>query len=518
MKRRLQNIAMAVAAILLLSSCGGSASAPPIDLPAPITGRIDVSDSDSDGYVTIMGEAGSVDGSSTVMAVNETVAGTQSKLLEALVRSAHAQASLPALCSEAGRACTVAAEDGSFTIRIAATEDDPLVIGLVDPTSGSFISGLLRRGVNSKANCAGLGLAGRMIDIGLIPAEGTPILLFEGSDEMTNRLVVGTDDPKTVYLPGCYAQDLAVRTDEGVTAVAVVSSNDRILWRGLYAGSLLFSKMKHIVLANAPRRISYGRNPLVALIVYVDFENATFDRISLVDGSLIPPVGPPLPDSLEPATLVCHRLDAIAMNNGDPLVLALVDHGEGTASSLLFIDMPRMIIKGLWTSDTWGNVDRSLRDCTIHANAAGALFIACAGRNAQDGEFVEVTALMTIGGGANDVPLTLTAALADVTSILRGNSVIFRNLSSAPLRATASGVIAAGAAGVNADFGTPLASTNDSLFLFDPLTSALASTVPISADGGIIAIALDEASKSFFAADANSSSAVSLGSQLTWTN
>ena len=120
MKSRTPTLKSAVLALLLFAVAGcGSASAPPVDLPAPITGRIDVSSPDADGNVTITGSAGAVEGASLFMAVNESVSASL-QLLDALVPSAYA-GSFPAVCYEAGHACAVAESDGSFVIILQAS-------------------------------------------------------------------------------------------------------------------------------------------------------------------------------------------------------------------------------------------------------------------------------------------------------------------------------------------------------------------------------------------------------------
>lgn len=508
MRSSLAHLGVVIAVLLLFASCGGSASAPPVDLPAPITGRIDISEPDADGNLSIAGEAGAVDGDAMVMAVNETVAGTQSRLWDLLVPSAFAQSAFPPVCSEAGHQCTIASADGAFVIAIAATDDDPIVIGVISPIDGRFISGLLRRGANSRGNCASLGLSGKAVDVGIIPNEGTPLLLFEGSEDATNRIVIGEKNQKTVYLPGCYAKDLAIKSLEGTTAVAVVSADDRILWRGFYTNGL-FSKMRHFVLNDAPASVAFGRSPLVAILASQSFANASFSRVSLVDGSIIPPAGPSIPAQLDPATLACQRLDAIEMDSGDPLGIAIVNRGMGTPASLLFLDIPRMRIVGLWTAATWSGVVRVLHDCTIHATGAGVLYITCSGRNAPDGEFVELDVLGVGAAGAIS-PLTTSALLENLSSIQLFDSTVFGSLPFASQSVTASAAVSNGAVLASSSAGD--------LILFNPRGGTVSDVLPIAPGDDIVAIALDEASRSFFAADATTGGVVSLGAQLNWTN
>ena len=114
-------ILMNAVLIFFWLGCSGtvsSISAPPVDMPAPITGRVDVSSPDASGMVTVKGTAGAVPAGSLVMAVNEGVSSAKMlRIMNFFVSDAYAQdASFPAICNETGHACALADVDGSFVI------------------------------------------------------------------------------------------------------------------------------------------------------------------------------------------------------------------------------------------------------------------------------------------------------------------------------------------------------------------------------------------------------------------
>lgn len=138
--------------IIVFVSCVAcnKASAPPVDLPAPVTGRVDVgptdvSSPDEDGNVQIAGGADSAPAGAVVMAVNETVAGSAASWFFHLpISSAHASGPFPAVCYDVGHACTRANSDGSFSLSIAGGEEDSIAIGIIDEDDGEFISPVSR--------------------------------------------------------------------------------------------------------------------------------------------------------------------------------------------------------------------------------------------------------------------------------------------------------------------------------------------------------------------------------------
>ena len=256
MKSRTPTLKSAVLALLLLAVAGcGSASAPPVDLPAPITGRIDVSSPDADGNVTITGSEGAVDGGSLVMAVNESVSASL-QILDALVPSAYA-GSFPAVCYEAGHACAVAESDGSFVIILQAAEGDAIAFYTIDAVTGDILSEATERlevpTTSSEtpssepaagADCAGKGLTGAAVGLAVVPDDGTPIVLKQGSDTTTNQLVIGDAGATTVAIDGCYAHSIALTRDSSTspTTIAVTSRDDRVLWIGTYGSGTVSGK------------------------------------------------------------------------------------------------------------------------------------------------------------------------------------------------------------------------------------------------------------------------------------
>ena len=126
-------ILMATAAGCGGTTAVGAATAPPVDLPAPVVGRIDVGTPDATGKSTITGTPGAVEADTIVMAINENleVASALWKVTDALFPAAYAQ-SLPSVCSETGHACTTSASDGSFELQIDASIGDSIIIVLLD--------------------------------------------------------------------------------------------------------------------------------------------------------------------------------------------------------------------------------------------------------------------------------------------------------------------------------------------------------------------------------------------------
>lgn len=288
--RQIALLLVALMAGLVIVRCGSSASAPPVNLPAPITGRITVSSPDADGNVSITGDAGAVDGGATVMAVNETVAGVVSwKVIEFLVSKAFATSDqLPSACSETGHACAVASTDGSFTISIRASASDSIAIGVIDSLTGEFISDLLRQSVPSSGSvtgaCEGKGLSGAVVDIALVPSVGTPILLKQGSDTTTNRLLIGASSPTTSDIEGCYAHSLAITTNAGGNVIlAVTSKDDKILWTGELVGTNIEGGTS-FTLGYEPMHIAFAGDATSAIVALKTDSSVVIAKASLSDG------------------------------------------------------------------------------------------------------------------------------------------------------------------------------------------------------------------------------------------
>ena len=107
-KRHCKSVITAFLMALILWGCGsGSVSAPPVSLPAPVTGRITVSSPDESGEVTVVGEEGSVSNSAYVMAINEEQDVTAFHFIFPIsFQSVQAQtSSFHSICERTGRAC-----------------------------------------------------------------------------------------------------------------------------------------------------------------------------------------------------------------------------------------------------------------------------------------------------------------------------------------------------------------------------------------------------------------------------
>ena len=229
-------ILTALLAVIVVTSCGSS-SAPPVDLPAPITGRVTISNPDADGNVSITSIAGAVDADAMVMTVNEEVAGTVSaKILNMLVKSAYAQTSFPSICDDDGYSCAVADADGVFEMTLAASFGDSIVIGVIDETAGEFISEVIRRVVGEVVEtvvCADYDVSGAVVDVAVDPVSGGPIILKQGSDTATNQLVMGDSSPVTIPISGCFAHSIIVKEGtNGKPFIIVSSKDDQIIWSG----------------------------------------------------------------------------------------------------------------------------------------------------------------------------------------------------------------------------------------------------------------------------------------------
>lgn len=133
--------------------CSSGASAPPVSLPAPVSGRLTVTSPDEDGVALVIGDEGAVPADSLVHVVNESR--TSASLIDFSVviavldpfPAAEAQASFPATCSRSFHACEVADADGSFEIEINASEGDSILVGLLDQATGFTISERVRHPV-----------------------------------------------------------------------------------------------------------------------------------------------------------------------------------------------------------------------------------------------------------------------------------------------------------------------------------------------------------------------------------
>ncbi len=335
------------------SGCGGTGagvSAPPVDLPAPVTGRVDVSAPDADGNVHITGAAGAVPGGSMIMAVNESVAGAVAwKILDRLIPSAYAQeVNLPSVCGLPGHACTVAADDGSFEILLPAVLDDAIAIGIIDPETGEFLSDLLRLivalisspgGPNATAHCAGLNLSGAAADLAIAPTTGELVVLKQGSETATNTLVIGISGATTIPIDGCFAHSLALVEGPTGNQVAVTSKDDKILWTGTLANGQV-TGAQSFTLDAEPMHIVFA-DTMDPLIATTSQGSLTLARYSLATGLPIVSIKPMMTNGVEiPGLIRSVRIDLKNMTNstGGMLGLLVSDTGTSTSAVVTFFD------------------------------------------------------------------------------------------------------------------------------------------------------------------------------------
>ncbi len=217
---------------LLLQLAGGGpwgcstatrgAEAPPVSLPAPITGRITVTSPDEDGTALVVGDEGAVTGGSLVHVTNTTEGGSALLLFSDLFPSAMAQASLPAICSRTFHACGTAEEDGSFEIEITAAEDDAIEVELLDASTGTTISEKSSHQVPHNIRF----FVRAVQDVGLLPQDQKLYAVMASNVEDPNGLisVVNTDTGlrNTVSFDG--AAPFRIVTHEGTATAAVLDA------------------------------------------------------------------------------------------------------------------------------------------------------------------------------------------------------------------------------------------------------------------------------------------------------
>lgn len=269
-----------------IASCGG-ASAPPVDLPAPVTGQIDISGPNADGKSTITGTAGAVTGGAIVLAINERIEAAASespllKMLDAVVPTAYAGTTLPAVCDEPGHWCVIAEADGSFTMEIDAVVDDTIILVLIDE-SGVEISDRSSIVVPAGSGIAacGSGYEGNLV--ALTNLGGVVYALHEGSTDSANKIFIGSQE---FEVPGCYAQDIAVfETSDGSILIAVVSSSDNKLWIGQWDGSNITLGLTY-TLDIVPYKVAFGGDS-TEVIVGGTGGSVHLELISVADGSTI---------------------------------------------------------------------------------------------------------------------------------------------------------------------------------------------------------------------------------------
>lgn len=399
-------IAGAFIIMMLLSVGCGSATAPPVDLPAPITGRIDVSSPDGDGNVTVTGDEEAVTGGQIVMVVNENEAGAVSwMILNLIVPSAYAQ-TFPSICDDAGHACTESADDGSFQVIIPAAVGDVLVIGLID-SEGNRISDTISLTVPESgtpepdANCEGMAVSGAIVDIKIAPTSGIPVMLKQGSDTTTNQLIIGETSPTTVSITGCYAHSLAFYGSTVGDSIAVTSKDDKVLWAGRFVdGEVLDSRS--FTLDYEPMHIVYvnlSSQPTVA--IRKTSNTVRLARISTSEGTIQSEMQIILSSSgIEEVSGVTRStvLDVIPMNlpTGEYLGMAVVDDGSNTNSYLVLFQAEGT---GPTRKGAWSRLEISLFNAgnPLASIVDGILYK----KNVGTDEYVLEIAIIDTEGGNN---------------------------------------------------------------------------------------------------------------------
>ena len=408
MKTTLKSALIMAAIALLIGGCGGSASAPPVDLPAPITGYIDVSAPDGNGDVTISGGEGSVTGDSIVLVVNESESASIFRpVIDALVRSALAEDGFPEICSMVGHACTMSNSNGEFVLVIKADYGDLLTIGIIN-SLGEWISELSQMSVPSEpeANCAGLGLSGKVVDVVLVPNDGTPILLKQGSDTTTNTLVIGKTAPFTeVKIDGCYAHSIAAYPSSSDSAmIAVTSRDDRVIWRGTYQGGAI-SSPKSFEFTDFPMHIAFADSQYQPVVAFLKGTSLVLARVSLLGGGI----------AKESAALSENptRSLRVAMQEVDGwLGLVLADKGDGTDFVLAFFDAVSLVIGAKTFTKTQLGVP-TIYDAGFWVSALDNVNLAFVGNYDSNGRAMK--AGMTDSSGLSSI--TTSSKPSDVSNV-----------------------------------------------------------------------------------------------------
>jgi hypothetical protein len=344
---------------VVLAGCA-SGSAPLVDLPAPISGHINISNPDSDGNVLVAGSAGAVDGGSMVMVVNETTAGISAvMILDLLVKPAYAQSSaFPSICNTTGRACGVAGADGSFTVTLPAAIGDSLAIGVID-SSGRWISEILRRDVSTTETetCADEGVSGAVVDIKTLFTETSGVvyaMLKQGSDETPNQLVIGssTTEGEVFDIEGCHAHSLDVQlvSPGEVAKLVVTSQDDKIVWFGTFDGSDIVDG-KYFTLETEPMSVNYASSENGPVVALKGTTSVTLAEISETDGSIVQSMDVTNGNSsiVEGLTRSSH-LSLMEMADGQFFGMLITDKGDTANSYLTFF-----LLDGLHEYDTMGN-------------------------------------------------------------------------------------------------------------------------------------------------------------------
>lgn len=315
--KKLQHMILMLALVATAAGCN-SASAPPVELPAPVTGQIDISAPNAEGKSTITGSAGAVPGGSYVLVINERLEAAQNtssmfNIVDALVPSAYAASLLPDTCDLAGHWCVVADEDGSFVLTVDAYINDSIIIVLINGL-GYEISERLVRSIPASdeeiAACPNKGVNGKLA--ALANPDGIPLGLYEGSDDSPNTLSM-TDTTSgeltEIPLPGCYASGFAFLPfiGEGGRVVAI-SSEDKLMWIGTWDGEhLIYSKTFN--LQGVPVGVTSIDEDNYIAVAFEETDGFSVGVVSAIDGSTA--VSYDIPNPTLPMSATLTRLIAM---------------------------------------------------------------------------------------------------------------------------------------------------------------------------------------------------------------
>jgi hypothetical protein len=397
---RMKSLIIALLAVVLTGCASGSA--PLVDLPAPISGHINISNPDSDGNVLVAGSAGAVDGGSMVMVVNETTAGVSAMtILNLLVKPAYAESSeFPSLCSMTGRACAVSETDGSFTVTIPAAIGDSLAIGVID-SSGNWISEVLRRDVpatdTETQTCADEGVNGAVVDIKTLATETSGVvyaMLKQGSEGTPNQLVIGnsTTEGEVFDIEGCHAHSLDVQpTSTGdIAKLVVTSQDDKIVWFGTFDGSDIVDG-KYFTLETEPMSVNYASSENGPVVALKDSTSVTLAEISETDGSIVQSMDISISNSGPVEGLTrSSRIGLMEMDDGQFFGMLITDRGSSAEAfvtlfllngmheyatlqnggDLLFKALETLSDGSLWSYEQ-SNVDHQIRLALLGSNTHG---------------------------------------------------------------------------------------------------------------------------------------------------
>lgn len=130
-------------------------AAPPINLPAPVTGRLTTTTPDAKMASLMIGDELSVPANAMVMAVNDSKASASldsdwkvgfnlNRLAALVIPSAHA-ADFPDVCQLPYHACGQAGPDGAFEFPLLGEIGDAVSIGVIDALTGEWVSAQAKR-------------------------------------------------------------------------------------------------------------------------------------------------------------------------------------------------------------------------------------------------------------------------------------------------------------------------------------------------------------------------------------